>query len=147
MSLKTTKKFGCGCLCVLGIIVAMVFWWEWYIHYHVVTVDRKPGGIAPLTATEIHWYYSFGSVYYEYTITVDDFLQEAKKRRWKLTPIPPEEGVRIHCFNFEKYKEAPEITRDYFYEKVVSHGYYEEEHESLLVYDSDAQRVYFKAWR
>jgi len=150
---RNENGIGCGCLIVL--VVVIVFSREWYIKTAAVFTYEKGGenNSFPVVATDIGRYYSFSRTCYEYTIKIDDFLYEAKLQGWNWKPIPDAQGKgkEICCFRYEKYKNGDKITKDYFYQKKITHGYYYdtsiEGHCSLYVYCSDTQRLYYTSSR
>ena len=113
------------------------------------------GNPIPSAASDICSYYSYSCSLYEYTIEPDDLFQHAKERGWILIPIPVDEpiygqmtmGVEIRCFRYDEYKKGQDITKDLFFEKRITNGYYMEEQRTIIVYDSDTQRFYLESWR
>jgi len=150
------QRYGCVGSFLL-VIAVLVLVREWYIKHATVHFSEKGGqgifALFPSSATDVSWYRSFSSVYYEYTIEIDDFYREARLSGWDLIPIPsePEKGVEIHCFQYEKYKKGEKMSEDFFYKKKISHGYYYDNsrggHCSLIVYCSDSQRLYYMGGR
>ena len=149
MSVKILyKKYGCACECML-VAVVFVLVLSWHANYVSVRVYEKGGdnNFFPTNATDIGFYTTSSRVCYEYSLNVEKLDWTTRIEGWDFIPIPEGESVGITCFHYEKYKKGNKITKDYFYDKKISRGYYEEKHGFLRVYDLDTQRLYFTASR